>query len=77
MADHKKEFVNAIAATRKKKSKRVTVVERQKALVAAKHYDQQFSPGQRGNKHRFRDMIMKSPDPKASIGVIRKHLEKQ
>lgn len=51
----------------KPKHGRVTVSQRQKALIRAKHLDQQFSPGARGDKNRFRRLIMKSPNPMASI----------
>lgn len=86
MADHgKHQFAKQITTARttgKKSSKgykkrsRVTVTERQKALIKAKHFDQQFSPGARGNKDRFRDMITSSPDPTAAIKQIEKHIER-
>ncbi len=75
----RKDLATDVKTARKKNlgHSRVTVTERQGALIKAKRLDQEFSPGARGNKNRFREMIMKSSNPKAAIEQIEKFIEKK
>ncbi len=72
-----KELATAVTRARGKKKKfRVHGLKRPTAVARARQLDQQLSPGARGNKHRFQQMVEKARDPSATISQIETILRK-